>query len=265
MSLLTMGKVLSHRQVAPDMFSLEFAAPEVARISKPGQFLQVRPGSTHDPLLRRPLSLFDVEQDKGVITLLYRVAGKGTSLMTGLQINDSIDIMGPLGRGFTLPAQPEGVLLVGGGVGLAPLLFLGRALKAKNCSVRVLGGAANSQGLWPAKRFERLGIPFRGATMDGSEGHQGLVTELMQESIQAGGVERIYTCGPEAMMAAAARYAQANKIWGEVSLEEHMACGVGACLGCARRLKSGDQGFAKVCKDGPVFNMDQVELYKQQG
>jgi dihydroorotate dehydrogenase electron transfer subunit len=265
MSLLTKGKVLCHRQVAPDMFSLGFAAPAVARESKPGQFLQVLTGSTHDPLLRRPLSLFDVEQDKGVITLLYRVVGKGTGLLTGLNVNDPINIMGPLGRGFALPEQPEKVWLIGGGVGIAPLLFLGRVLRDRNCQVRVLGGAANAQGLWAGNRFERLGIPFMAATMDGSDGYTGLVTDLLRSQGNPDEIERIYTCGPEAMMAAVAGYAQENNIWGEVSLEEHMACGVGACLGCARQLKSGDQGYVKVCKDGPVFNMDEVELCRQQG
>ncbi|MCX5780306.1 MAG: dihydroorotate dehydrogenase electron transfer subunit, partial [Firmicutes bacterium] len=126
-------------------------------------------------------------------------------------------------------------------------------------------GAATAPGLWAGNRFERLGIPFMAATMDGSEGYPGLVTDLLPSPDNPSEIDRIYTCGPEAMMAAVAEYAQENDIWGEVSLEEHMACGVGACLGCARRLRSADLGYVKVCKDGPVFNMDEVELFKQLG
>lgn len=265
MALIEKGLVISHRQVAPQLYCLEMAAPEIARSANPGQFLQVRTGSTHDPLLRRPISLFDVESAKGIVTLLYRVVGKGTGLLTGLQGGDPIDVMGPLGNGFTLPAEPENVVLVGGGIGIAPLLFLGRVLRDSGSRVRALGGAASAPDLWAGNRFERLGIPFLAATMDGSLGLEGTVTQLLSGMEAIDGIDRIYACGPEAMMAAAAQITADHNIWGEVSLEEHMACGVGACLGCARLLKPADQNYIKICKDGPVFNMSEVQLYKQLG
>ncbi|NMC27863.1 MAG: dihydroorotate dehydrogenase electron transfer subunit [Syntrophomonadaceae bacterium] len=262
MARLEKGIILSHRQVAPEIYSLEFAAPALAREASPGQFLQVRTSPTYDPLLRRPISLFDAEAERGVVTLLYRVVGRGTSLLTELPVDGLVDVMGPLGRGFTLPERPEKVLLVGGGMGLAPLLFLGRMLKQGGSQVKILGGAADAQRLWAGNRFERLGISFSPVTVDGSAGRQGLVAELLADWPELDQVDRIYCCGPEAMMAAVSKIAREHNIWGELSLEEHMACGVGACLGCARLLQPGDTGYVKICKDGPVFNMSEVQLFK---
>jgi len=262
MARLEKGIILSHRQVAPEIYCLEFAAPALAREANPGQFLQVRTSPTHDPLLRRPLSLFDTEAEKGVVTLLYRVVGRGTSLLTELPVDGLVDVMGPLGRGFSLPGRPDKVLLVGGGMGLAPLLFLGRMLKQGGSEVKILGGAAEAQQLWAGNRFERLGMPFYPVTVDGSAGRQGLVTELLADWPELDKVDRIYCCGPEAMMAATSKIAREYNIWGEISLEEHMACGVGACLGCARQLQPEDTGYVKICKDGPVFNMSEVQFFK---
>jgi dihydroorotate dehydrogenase electron transfer subunit len=254
------GLVISHQQLAQDMYVMEFVAPTMAKECQPGQFLQVRPGNTYDPLLRRPISIYDVDQEKGSISLLYRVVGRGTDLMTGIRVNDFIDIMGPLGRGFSMPDGPKEALLVGGGVGMAPLVYLGRVLKERGCHVMVMCGAANAAQLVTADKFKELDISFLPATMDGSAGYKGLVTDLLITQVNASGFDIIYTCGPEPMMNLVALYAEIHHIWGEVSLEEHMACGVGACLGCARRLKKNDEAYVKVCKDGPVFNMKEVEF-----
>jgi len=266
MSRLEKAMVLNNRQVGPELFVMEVSASVVAGKCQPGQFLHIKPGGTDDPLLRRPLSIYDVVAGSGRISLLYRVVGKGTGLLTGIKVNDYIDVMGPLGRGFTLPDQPENILLVGGGVGIAPLLFLGRVLRARQCQVTVLCGTGTAAQLVAGDRFQRLGIAWVPATMDGSEGFKGLVTDILDNSMETpANFDRVYTCGPEPMMAVVAGWAQARNIWGEVSLEEHMACGVGACLGCARKLKNNDNGYVKVCKDGPVFNISEVELYKNQG
>ncbi|MDD4802497.1 MAG: dihydroorotate dehydrogenase electron transfer subunit [Syntrophomonas sp.] len=259
MPLQENGLVINHQQVAQDMYIMEFMAPAVARECQPGQFLHVRPGNTNDPLLRRPLSIYDADQEKGSISLLYRVVGAGTSLMTGIRENDYIDIVGPLGRGFTLPAPSKTALLVGGGVGIAPLVYLGRALIQRGCQVTAMMGAANENQLVAGDRLLEIGVPFLPVTMDGSRGYPGMVTDLLVPPVYPEEIV-IYTCGPEPMMAKVAEYAQRYDIWGEVSLEEHMACGVGACLGCARRLKANDEAYVKVCKDGPVFNIMDVEF-----
>lgn len=259
MSSLEQGLVISQQQLAGDLFELEFLAPKMAASCQPGQFLHVKTSAQHDPLLRRPISIYDVDKDAGTITLLYKVVGRGTQLMTGLKAKDSLDVMGPLGKSFSLPDHPQKVLLVGGGVGIAPLMYLARRLKDMQCSVKVLYGTASSVELVASERFRKLGVELETATMDGTAGHQGLVTELLQQQ-SADALDLIYTCGPEIMMAAVADFASVHNIWGECSLEEHMACGVGACLGCARKLKLEDDAYVKVCKDGPVFNIQLVEL-----
>lgn len=260
MSALEQALVVSHQQVARDLFELEFIAPVVAARCEPGQFLQVKTCAQQDPLLRRPISLYNVDKQKGSITLLYKVVGRGTQLLTGLRPKDTLDIMGPLGKGFTLPENPRQALLVGGGVGMAPLLYLARRLKDLNCDVQVLYGVGTSTELVASERLIKLGCDLKPATMDGSSGYQGLVTDLLKNQAAADKLEIIYTCGPEIMMAEVAAFAAQHNIWGECSLEEHMACGVGACLGCARKLKAEDAGYVKVCKDGPVFNMQAVEI-----
>lgn len=259
MSSLEQGLVIKNQQLAGDLYELEFIAPQMAAKCKPGQFLHVKVSAQQDPLLRRPISIYDVDKEAGRITLLYKVVGRGTQLMTGLRPKDTLDVMGPLGRGFTLPDQPQNVLLVGGGVGIAPLMYLARCLKAQNCAVKVLYGVGSSAELVASARFINMGVELATATMDGSDGHKGLVTDLLSDQAE-GKPGLIYTCGPEIMMAAIADYASSNNIPGECSLEEHMACGVGACLGCARKLKKADAGYVKVCKDGPVFDIQAVEL-----
>jgi len=261
MATLEPGLVISNEQLAADLFELELIAPQTALLCQPGQFLQIRIDVNHDPLLRRPISVYDVNQERGTISLLYKVVGRGTNLLTAVKAQEYLDIMGPLGKGFSLPDTAGRVVLVGGGVGIAPLLYLARRLQEMKCEVTVLYGAGSSKDLAAAQRFENLGVELLTATMDGSQGCKGLVTDLLRQQIKPEAIDRVYTCGPEIMMAAVADFAVHRKIWGECSLEENMACAVGACLGCARKLKSTDPGYVKVCKDGPVFSLHDIELY----
>lgn len=260
MATLESGLIISNEQLTADLFEMEIIAPQSALLCQPGQFLQLRVNANHDPLLRRPISIYDVDQERGTISLFYKVVGRGTNLLAAYKAQDYIDIMGPLGTGFSLPDAAVRAVLVGGGVGIAPLLYLARCLQTQECEVTVLYGVGRNQELAAARRFENLGVELLTATMDGSEGYKGLVTDLLFEQIQPHAADRLYTCGPEIMMAAVAKFAGQHNIWGECSLEEHMACGVGACLGCARKLKSSDSGYVKVCQDGPVFDLQEVEL-----
>lgn len=261
MATMEQGLIISHEQLAADLFEIELMAPNVACTCEPGQFLQVRINAQNDPLLRRPISIYDVDKQRGTITLLYKLVGKGTRILTDLKPQRALDIMGPLGKGFSLPIVHRRVVLVGGGVGIAPLLYLARRLRDLNCEVKALYGVANRSELVAADKFTQLQVELMAATMDGSAGYKGLVTDLLYSQIEVQQTDLIYTCGPEIMMAAVAKFAARNNKWGECSLEENMACGVGACLGCARKLRDEDAGYVKVCKDGPVFNMQSVQLY----
>jgi dihydroorotate dehydrogenase electron transfer subunit len=260
MPTLESALVISNNQVSSHMFEMELAAPQIVPFCEPGQFVHLRVNSLNDPLLRRPLSLYDVDKKRGTITLLYKVVGKGTNSLAQLHADEYVDVMGPLGRPFSYPPAGQWAILVGGGVGIAPLLYLARRLKEENYPVRVLYGTQSSSELVALNRFRQLGVQTVAATMDGEADYQGLVTDLLYQQLSGQEVEYLYTCGPEPMMAEVAEYARQYGLNGEVSLEEHMACGVGACLGCARKLKDSDEGYVKVCKDGPVFGLYEVEL-----
>lgn len=258
MPFLEKGLVVRHIRLSRDLFELELTVPKLAAECEPGQFVHVKVGVEDSPLLRRPLSLYDVDREQGRIILLYKVVGRGTGLLSRVPVGDYVDIMGPLGRGFTLPGPECNALLVGGGVGIAPLIFLARVLKSRNCRVKVLHGTRTGDELVAAERLEQIGAEYMTATMDGSNGFKGLVTELLNSEIDPQWAQFLYTCGPEPMMAVVAGYARDHNLPGQVSLEEHMACGVGACLGCARQTRADEQKYIKVCKDGPVFDVNDV-------
>lgn len=257
MQFVENGLVIRHNQMSRDMFEMEFIAPRIAQECTPGQFMHIRSTQENFPLLRRPLSLYDVDKRLGSITLLYRVVGKGTALFSRVKPKGYVDVMGPLGRGFSLLADSSAIL-VGGGVGIAPLLFLARELKARDCQVKVLYGVESLPDLVALEKLRSLEVDLLPATMDGSAGFKGTVVDLLEKKVNAPEVDRIYCCGPEAMMNAVATFARNQGIPGEVSLEESMACGVGACLGCARKLKPDEAGYVKICKDGPVFPIQEV-------
>ncbi len=251
--------IIQQQQVGDDLYLMKFLSPAIAGEAKPGQFVHIRAGGFQDPLLRRPISLFDADQAKGEITLFYRTVGRGTQFMASLAQGDQVDVMGPMGKGFTVRKHQKKTVLIGGGIGAAPLFYLARKLIDEGCQVEFWYGCNTAGQIGIRKEIESLPMVFRPCTMDGSLGQKGLVTELFK-TILPDEIGAIYTCGPEIMMAAVGEFAGKHHIWTEVSLEEHMACGVGACLGCARKLKKGDPGMAKICKDGPVFNLNAVEL-----
>lgn len=252
-------KVIEQRQVGDDLYLLKFLAPGIAGEAMPGQFVHIRVGGSQDPLLRRPISFFDVNEARGEITLFYRSVGRGTKTLSSLGQGDEVDVMGPLGHGFTIKKHQHKVVLIGGGVGVAPLFYLARKLIAEGCQVEFWYGCTAARQMGIEKEIAGLPMTYRPCTMDGSLGHQGLVTDLFH-NISPDEIGAIYTCGPEIMMSVVGDFAGNHNIWTEVSLEEHMACGVGACLGCARKLRKDDSGMAKICKDGPVFNLCAVEL-----
>ncbi len=230
-------------------------APRPWRGSRPGQFLMlsagpVGPAPRLDPLLPRPMAVF--RSDPSAVEVLYKVVGRGTALLSSARRGDAIDCVGPLGVPFSLPAPGRLALLVGGGTGIASLYELALACTTRG-PVRVLLGARSESDLMAEADFAAIpGVLLRVATEDGSRGHQGLVTELLDEALaQHGPAVDVYACGPTPMMARAREVAENTGAPCQVSLENHMACGFGVCLGCA--VPRADGGYALVCRDGPVF------------
>ena len=259
MVLLHQGLIIDNRLISSNLYQMDFLAPELAWQCKPGQFLHIRVSSHLDPLLRRPLSIYDVNKEDGCISLLYKKVGLGTDILTRAPKGAALDIMGPLGKGFGFPPVKDDILILGGGVGIAPLIYLARVLKEKGYGFTLLYAGATMAQLAALNKIEALGFDYLLATDDGSCGLQGLALDLLRERLDPKGIKYIYVCGPEAMMDGVITYARQYGIEGELSLEEHMACGVGACLGCARKLKENDETYVKVCKDGPVFRLKDIE------
>lgn len=242
-----------------DYVLLRLDAPAVAAEARPGQFLMVRVSDGPDPLLRRPLSLH--AREGGAVEIFFQIAGRGTALLARRKEGETLDILGPLGLGFDFAAEARGrrAVLVGGGRGIAPLLFLGRELRAKGAAVKVLYGGKSAGDLPLRERFAGDGFEIACATDDGSFGHAGFVTGLLEEEIARRPPDALYVCGPEAMMRAAAGLARAGRIPAQISLESQMGCGFGACWGCVKRIARGDGGrWRKICEDGPVFAAEEI-------
>lgn len=226
------------------LYELVFAAPEVARAARPGQFLHVR--CLDDFSLRRPFSVYWAED--GHVALFFDVRGRGTRALAARSEGDAVDLLGPLGNPFTLAARGERCLLVAGGIGFPPLCFLAERLLARGAGVEILYGARNAARLAGVDRAAARGIRVTAATEDGSAGHRGLVTALLADRLAAGQVDRIYACGPNRMLAAVAELAAG--LPAELALEAQMGCGLGVCLACVVPTR---QGYLRVCTEGPVF------------
>lgn len=253
--------VLSNEPMGGGNFCLRLEISGEWRSSSPGQFVMLSPVApsrlpSTDPLLPRPMAIYRREQNlsgSGVIVdVAYKVIGRGTALMRSALPGSSMTMVGPLGRGFSMPADQRGAVLVGGGTGIASLYEQARALSGQ-CPTIVLLGAQTAETILGRADFESLSVNLRVATEDGSLGSRGLVTELLPSALDEMPRAHVYACGPTPMMRAVTAITVPREIPCDVSIENNMACGIGVCLGCAIPLKAG-AGFALVCTDGPVFS-----------
>ena len=233
---------------------------DLAAEAKPGQFVMLRVGDGLDPLLRRPFSICGTRDD--VLLILYRVVGKGTALMSGLAERSEISVLGPLGRGFRL--SEEGVLpvLLGGGMGVAPLFFLAQALTGRD--PRFLMGFPTAEEIITTEHLGLAPLSVSVSTDDGSRGFAGFVTDLLEGDLEAHPSQAdslvVFACGPKPMLKAAAAITMGRGIACQVSLEANMACGLGACQGCAVPAdREQERSYFHVCQDGPVFPAEAVD------
>ena len=262
-------RVVFNKKVGPDYFKMAVFAPGIVKEARPGQFVHLRCSDGTEPLLRRPISFHRLKQSS--FEILYKTVGRGTLLLAEKQKGDKIDVLGPLGNGFDFVRTPNNrhrtPILVAGGMGAAPLLALAEkmvhglrfAVCGKKQKLYVLIGANTKGHILCEKDFKKLGADVRIATEDGSFGHKGLITDLLKKVLRVTCDLRrvtLYACGPKPMLREIARISSGLHIPAYASLEENMACGVGACLGCAVRTKS---GYKRVCKDGPVFALGEIK------
>jgi dihydroorotate dehydrogenase electron transfer subunit len=253
--------VLENRRLSSDYNVVALAAPTIAATTQPGQFVMVKPAPGHEPLLRRPFSVFEVLRDEGGhprgITLLSKRVGITTAQLYDTTPGQIVPTLGPLGRPFSMPPDGTEAWMVAGGVGLAPFATLAEALRARDVDSTLFYGARTADDLFYTDLFERLGVRLVLATEDGSRGARGRVTVPLEEALAAvTGRVQLFACGPEPMLAAVAHVAARHRTPCEVSVERVMGCGLGGCYSCVIPVK-GDDGrphFVRSCTNGPVFD-----------
>lgn len=251
MKKIVIAKIVKNTEIAADIFDMTVAAPEIAKNAGAGQFVEIYLDNGEN-LLPRPISICETDGD--TIRLVYRIAGKGTRLLSERPVGSDLRILGLLGNGFSIDRGLNNHVLVGGGIGIPPLLELAKALKGEG-EVKVFLGFRDN--LFLVDDFLRTGASVQLATDDGSAGFKGNVVEMIKKTNPD--IDCIYSCGPKVMLKGLSELARLKNIPCQVSMEERMACGVGACVGCAVKIRDGEGwNYKKVCKDGPVFNSDEV-------
>ena len=242
--------IISNSEVMPGVYLIWLESPQIAATAQPGQFVMVRCGE--ETLLRRPLSVHQVEGGK--LALLFSVVGKGTHWLAQREAGNNVDIFGPLGNGFSIQSDSHNLLLLAGGIGIAPLCFLAQQALKQGCAVTLLLGASTAAQLYP-RHFLPPKAEAITITEDGTDGQQGIVTNLIPKYV--GWADQVFACGPTSMYHALLAHnpplLKTKPV--QISLEVRMGCGRGVCYGCTVKTKG---GLKQVCTDGPVFDLDDV-------
>lgn len=249
--------IIRLEQLTEENFRITLQSDEIASSARPGQFVMIRTGTGKDPMLRRPFSIHQATTN-GRIQILFKVTGRGTGLLSHCRVGELLSVFGPLGHGFDIRLNRP-ACIVGGGMGIAPMLFLAKRIcRLKKCvaSDLVFFGGREKKEIEPLLAdFEQLGIRVIATTDDGSFGQKGFVTDIIKSHDLAKDTV-VYSCGPEAMMKQLHLYCKAEQMECQVSVESVMACGMGACLGC--NIPSADGHYVHVCYEGPVFQAEEL-------
>lgn len=258
--LTEIGRVVLNKRIAPNIYWMSIAAPDIARTARPGQFVHVRVyGVPSVQFLRMPFCVYDASEVMRAVDICYAVVGEGTKQLSTLQPGEFVDLVGPVGNGWTIPEGAKHALLVSGGVGAPALNLLGRKLATSNVKVDAVMGAQTAEMLVCREHIEGATMPSGGkihvTTDDGSEGTAGFVTEVSDGLIASGEYDYVAVCGPTPMMRNVVKPALEHGVPCQVSMETLMACGVGACLGCVVETVDGRR---RCCVDGPVFDAEKV-------
>lgn len=265
------ARLMEQEAVAHQTYRMLLHSPAIAGEARPGQFMMLQVRDGNDPLLRRPFSFHRIWSEAGAVEILYRVVGRGTWLMSRMEPGATLSLIGPLGNGFDLPdAAIDTIFLVAGGIGIAPIeelavRLLAVAGRSWDPSVHLFYGARTAEELLEADRVSRPGLQIHWSTDDGSRGFRGNVIQCIEGAVEADGLRptRVYGCGPLAMQYRLALWAMRRGVEAQLSLESLMACGFGACLGCALPAVSPDdptsERYLHVCKDGPIFPAGSIQ------
>lgn len=250
-----MYEIIEKKESAKDIFDLTLSCKDMSELANPGQFVHI---SVPGFFLRRPISICDIDKDKGTIRIVFQIRGKGTDALSKFELGEKLDMMGPLGNGFKLLDKSKKAIVIGGGIGTPPMLA---TAKHYGENATAISGFRTKELVILQDDFKTQGSKTILCTDDGTAGEKGFVTDALLKCIEEDMPDIIYACGPVVMLKEVAKIAEENEIRCQISLEERMACGVGACLGCAVKMtRNGQEFYGHVCKNGPVFESKEVVL-----
>lgn len=250
-------KITALDKLAPGIFKMTIKSEYVAQAARPGQFVNVKCSEGINALLRRPISICNVEKKNNTFDIVFQIKGIGTEYLSQKSIGSEVDIIAPLGNPFDISGENKKIAVIGGGIGIFPLLNLLKESKADEKYTFL--GFRSKEFIVLEEAFNEVSTGLFISTDDGSSGYKGLVTDLLEKEIEKNNIDMIYTCGPTPMIKKVVDIAHKNNIKCQVSLEQRMGCGIGACLVCACKTKLGDEWeYSHVCKDGPVFWSNEV-------
>lgn len=257
------AKLIKKEQLKSDIYKFSVQAPEIVKEAKPGNFIEIRVSDQTEPFLRRPISIYNLEKENGILEFIFQVKGKGTEILSKKKENDLIDIIGPLGYGTFKYDQYKNLGIIGGGIGVFPLYELAKCAKKDNKNVNTYLGFRNKDYVVLEDEFQNVSDNLTITTDDGSYAKQGFAINFLEKDIEEGKIDAIYACGPLPMLKAVQKLAIEKNIPCQISLEEKMGCGLGVCLGCAVKTAKSPKDapeYWHVCKAGPVFQAKDVEI-----
>ena len=258
-----LAELVNKKQLKKDLFKFSIKAPNIVKNSKPGNFIEIRVSEQTEPFLRRPISIYNLDRENGILEFIFQVKGKGTKLLSKKETGELIDIVGPLGYGTFKYDDYQNIAVIGGGIGIFPLYELAKSAKNDNKNVNTYIGFRNQDLVVLEEEFKQVSNNLVLTTDDGSYGKKGFAINFLEEDINNGKIDSIFACGPLPMLKAVQNLANEKNIPCQISLEEKMACGLGVCLGCAVKTANSPKEnpeYLHVCKAGPVFDSKDVEI-----
>ena len=253
-------KIIKKKFLKEDICSITILSKEIGEDAKPGQFLEIRVVDDIEPLLRRPISIYNANKEKGEVEFIFKIKGKGTKLLSERREGEYLDIIGPLGYGYFKLEDYKNIAIIGGGIGIFPLHELSKIAKNNGINASLYIGFRNKDLVILEDELKKVCNELIISTDDGSYGKNGFSIDFLKEDIKIRKPDCIYACGPLPMLKAVQELTINENIPCQISLEERMACGLGVCLGCAVKDKTSENNYKHVCKNGPVFDATTVQI-----
>lgn len=257
------AKLIKKEILLEGLYKFSVEAKEIVDLAKPGNFVEIRVNENLDPFLRRPISIYNMDKENGILEFIFQVKGKGTEILSQKEEGDLIDIIGPLGSGIFKFEGKKNIAIIGGGIGIFPLYELAKQAQSSGIEVYTYLGFRNKELVTLEKEFEELSSKLTITTDDGSYSKKGFAINFLSEDMKKEKLDGIYACGPLPMLKAVKKLAEENSIPCQISLEEKMGCGLGVCLGCAVKTAASPADkpeYVHVCKAGPVFDSKLVQI-----